>query len=285
MRFDIRFQLFMIVMTATIPGAAWAQTLSYVTNFDSADVTLIDTSDNTVLATVSVGTRPRNVAVAPNGAFAYVVNQGDHTVSVINASTQSVIRTVPVGSDPFGVAVSPDGAFVYVSNSFSNDISVIDTHTNSVVATIPVGFNPWDVVVSPDGAFAYTANSNSDDVSVIDLSLNAEIATVAAGNGPFLEASPVFERPMEDFLAPKHSQIALQTSFEVLNANPSWPFPSMRMMPPRPRVRDSSIRIVCCAASEGPTDVIASTAPCARTTRMIPSPQPVEDAAPRRSSA
>ncbi len=56
----------------------------YVTNeFGGNKVSVINTSSNTVVATVSVGNNPMDVAVTPDGAYAYVANSGDGTVSVI----------------------------------------------------------------------------------------------------------------------------------------------------------------------------------------------------------
>jgi YVTN family beta-propeller protein len=74
----------------------------YVANVASNTVSVIDTANDTVSATIYVGT-----------------NRG-----------------------PNGVAVTPDGEKVYVTNAFSNNVSVIDTTKNKVIATIPVGLNP-----------------------------------------------------------------------------------------------------------------------------------------------
>ena len=75
---------------------------------------VIDTSTNQVVDTVTVGSEPRGVAITPDGAFAYVVNQATldgNTVSVIQTSTDSVIATVAVGTNPAQVAITPDGKF------------------------------------------------------------------------------------------------------------------------------------------------------------------------------
>ena len=46
----------------------------YVANGGSANVSVIDTATNTVLATVPVGTNPRSIAVTPDGKRAYVTS-------------------------------------------------------------------------------------------------------------------------------------------------------------------------------------------------------------------
>lgn len=102
-------------------------------------MSVINTSSNTVVATMPVGANPVDVVLNPTGSRAYVDNSADNTVSVINTATNTVVATVPVGVFPLGVAVNPAGSRLYVTNSFANSVSVIDTSTNAVVATVAVG--------------------------------------------------------------------------------------------------------------------------------------------------
>jgi YVTN family beta-propeller protein len=133
-------------LLSTAPGDG---VFAYVTNFTSGNVSVIRTSDNTVVATVAVGNGPNGVAVTPDGAFAYVANFFSNNVSVIRTSDNTVVATVAVGNGPQLVAVTPDGAVAYVTNFSSNNVSVIRTSGNTVVATIAVGSAPRGVAVTP----------------------------------------------------------------------------------------------------------------------------------------
>ena len=87
---------------------AGAQALAqnaYITNLDASTVSVIDTTSNTVTATIPVGSGPLGVAVTPDGSTVYVANQGDNTVSVIG----EVAATIPGFSQPiaFGVFIGP----------------------------------------------------------------------------------------------------------------------------------------------------------------------------------
>jgi YVTN family beta-propeller protein len=124
--------------TATVQ----AQTPAYVTNNGSNTVSVIDTGNNTVVATIPVGFLPFGIAITPDGTRAYAANESSNTVSVIDTATNTVIATIPVGQTPFGVAITPDGTRAYVTNLNTNTVSVIDTATNIVIATIPVGLAP-----------------------------------------------------------------------------------------------------------------------------------------------
>jgi YVTN family beta-propeller protein len=95
---------------------ARAQPFAYVTIQTSGNVSVIDTSSNTVVATVPVGPLLTDVAITPDGAFAYVGSALSSSVSVINTSSNTVVATVPVDSWPNGLAITPNGAFAYVSN-------------------------------------------------------------------------------------------------------------------------------------------------------------------------
>ncbi|MGH9696549.1 MAG: YncE family protein, partial [Bryobacteraceae bacterium] len=57
-------------------GAAFAQAqpYAYVTNYASNTVSVIDTANGLVTATIHVGSFPSGVAITPSGAYAYVTN-------------------------------------------------------------------------------------------------------------------------------------------------------------------------------------------------------------------
>jgi YVTN family beta-propeller protein/parallel beta-helix repeat protein len=160
---------------------AQAASFAYIPNENSNNVSVIDTSTNTVIASVPVGNYPFGVAVNPTGTRVYVTNYISNKVSVIDTSNNTVIATVPVGTSPSGVAVNPEGTRVYVANTLSGNVSVIDTSNNTVTASISVGSEPWGVAVNPTGTRVYVANSGN--VSVIDTSNNT-VTNIVLGGTP-----------------------------------------------------------------------------------------------------
>jgi YVTN family beta-propeller protein len=89
--------------TPTLPGRA------FVANFSSANVTVIDTTTNTVVGTpIPVGTNPHGVGVDPTVHRAYVANDGANSVTVIDTTTNTVVGApIPVGGHPIGVGIGP----------------------------------------------------------------------------------------------------------------------------------------------------------------------------------
>ena len=199
---------------ATIPvgvystgiAAAPDGTLVYVANAgperpgigtcDPSTVSVIDTAENQVTATIPVGRGAHRLAVTPNGAFLYVANGCSQTVSVISTATNAVTATIQTNTNATEVAITPDGAFAYVTNALEDNVTVINTSTNGITTTIPVGGCPWGIAFTPDGAFAYVVNAapanvphgpvgcpiaGDGSVSVIDTATNRVVATVGAG--------------------------------------------------------------------------------------------------------
>lgn len=169
---------------------AHAQFLAYVSNYIDNTVSVLATANNSIVATIPVGSGPWGVVATPNGGYVYVANMNDGTVSVISTATNTVLGTIPVGAGPAGIAVTPNGAFVYVANSGASSIFVISTSANAVVATIPLSFSPTEVTISPNGAFAYAVGSGKTSMAVINTATNMVEATPtlpAPDDGP-----PVF---------------------------------------------------------------------------------------------
>jgi YVTN family beta-propeller protein len=169
-----------------MPQAASAAPLGYVPNHGAGTVSVIDTANNAVVATVAVGSEPLGAAVNPAGTRAYVTNQTavSGSVSVIDTSVNGVVATIATGARPSGVAVKLPGDFVYVTNRDDKTVQVIKAATNTVVKTVDVDNNPLGIAIDPAGNPAYVVNKGSNDVTVIDTTTNEVSTTIPVGNDP-----------------------------------------------------------------------------------------------------
>lgn len=170
-------------------GAAYT---AYVTYTSVDGVSVIDTQNNKLIATLRVGVSPEAVAITPDGKYVYVANTGygtnSDTTSVIDTATNKIIATVAVGNMPSGVAITPNGRYAYIPcegpDVVNGYVGVIDTTLNAVVATISVGLFPANIAITPNGLYAYVSNTGygANSVSVIDISTNKVIDTIGFGD-------------------------------------------------------------------------------------------------------
>lgn len=107
----------------------------YVVNNIDGTVSVINTSDNTVIDTdpiaagitpITVGSQPIVIAYDLINHDMYVTNQGDDSVSVIDTTTNQVIDTIKVGDFPTGIAYDIIHERMYVTNQDDSTISVIN---------------------------------------------------------------------------------------------------------------------------------------------------------------
>jgi phospholipase C len=148
----------------------------------SNTVSVIDTTTNTVAATVEVGQAPEVIAVSPDSSTVYVTCQdGLYVIDAASGRVRSVISRL---GGAHGVALAPDGSLAYVVESPGDALAVLETAGDRLVAEIPVGTLPWNVALTPDGSSAYVTNANADTVSVIATASRTVVATIPVGHIP-----------------------------------------------------------------------------------------------------
>src|SRR3989449_9732294 len=97
-----------------------------------------DSGGGTVVANVTVGNSPQDVAHDSGNGYVYVANWGSDTVTVIDGTT--VVATVPVGRRPRGVGYNSGNGDGYVANRGASNVTrMINT---TVVAAGPAGERP-----------------------------------------------------------------------------------------------------------------------------------------------
>ena len=175
--------------------------LVFVANRGDNTVSVIRTSDDTVIATIPLtGTgEPYNVEASPDGSTVYVVNKtiggggaGTSDVSVIDVASRAEVRKITLGgTSPEGLAISPDGASVYVVNRESETVDVISTATQLVTTSgIAAPSHPRDATFLPDGSKAYVVAEGDLFVLEGDPAQLGQIPSVTGVEGRDVVASP-----------------------------------------------------------------------------------------------
>src|SRR6202042_801277 len=114
----------------------------YVTNEVGGDMTVIDSGNYNVLATVPLGKRPRGIHASPDHKTIYVALSGspiggpnvdestlppaDHSfdgIGVFDVATLKLVKVMKAGNDPENFDVSHDGTQLYISNEDDSAVS------------------------------------------------------------------------------------------------------------------------------------------------------------------
>lgn len=149
-----------------VPVATRAAPFAYVANYGEGSISVIDTANNALVATVLVGSFPSSLAVNPSGTRVYV----DGTdLSIIDTTTNLVAKTLPAVGAP--MAFDPSGSRLYMlaggaQPTDPGQVIVLDTATNTVLAQIPVGLSPRGLAVAAGGMRVYVSNTFNDSESL-----------------------------------------------------------------------------------------------------------------------
>jgi len=157
---------------------------AYISNYESNDVTVVDTATATVVAVVDVGKPASTVAVNPVAQRAYAADS--RNVTVIDTATDQVIANIPYNDIGLplstAAAINATGTRLYVTDVGHGGIAVIDTATNAVIAHVFTRHQHFGIAVSPDGSRVYATSVYDDYVTVFDTATNTVVADIAIDN-------------------------------------------------------------------------------------------------------
>ena len=195
-------------------------------------VTVIDGSNDLVIANVPVGTSPRGIAVNTVTHLIYVTNYSSNNVSVIDGSNKASIAvsaTLAAGVNPYAVAVNSVTNFVYVGNQGSNTVTVIDGSQNldsHNYSLSEAGTSPSAVAVNPISNKVYLSNGPSNNVAVIQgasTEMPAEIITLASAG---IDPSALAVNPITNLTYVANGSSQFATVISGNNATSSTPIGS-----------------------------------------------------------
>lgn len=183
----------------------------YVTNQGSNTVSVINTSTNAVIATVSApsGSILTNLAVSPDNTKVFVISQNTGVLILSTSGLTFNPTPITVGTTPIDVAFDSTGR-AYVTNYTSQTVSIIST-SNTVTSTVNVHEGARGVTV--------TNVSGSDRVYVAFAGAsNSEVGYFAAGGGSVTYIS-VAGGPF--FIAARPDGTKVYTSLNITNKTAS----------------------------------------------------------------
>jgi YVTN family beta-propeller protein len=143
-----------------------------------------------VVARITVGLRPMDVALAPNGVF--VTNWNDNTLSRIDPATSQVLQTLTLtltgNAGPNSIAFGDGSLWVTTTewgdsdNLLPGTLERVNPVTGQQQATIPIGKGAFDVEVSPGAVWVTAYEDNA--VLRVDTATNTVAATIPVPGSP-----------------------------------------------------------------------------------------------------
>jgi YVTN family beta-propeller protein len=172
-----------LVTGAVAPAAALDDLGHYVfvPNRSSADVAVIDTRRDEVVAHVPVGRVPHQVVVSDTTGTMVASNTADDTISIIDLGTLETAATLTLDHEPEHMAVDPAGQVVAVGNIAAGTISLVSLDAPRELARIDGLYQPHNMTFSPDGSLLYVGNLGAGLVSVIDVAHAEVVNEIAIG--------------------------------------------------------------------------------------------------------
>jgi len=139
--------------------------LSGEDRIDVIDVTATEAIDSIRL---SMGDRPRELAITPDGKVLLSANTDSNSVSIIDLVSLTEVSKIRVGNGPNSVLMDPQGRRAYVFNTPSNTISVIDVPSRALVTNISTDPSPLRGQFNRRGDRVYVINEIYSYLTVID---------------------------------------------------------------------------------------------------------------------
>ncbi len=173
-----------MALATAVPGASALDDLAYhvfVPNRASADVAVIDTRVDRVVARIPVGQVPHQVAVSESLDRMTVSNTAENTLSVIDLKTLETVATLPLGHEPEHIALDPTGETVAVGNIGEGTVSLVSLAENREFARIGGLHQPHNMTFGADGTRLYVGNLGASFVSVVDVAEARVVDEIAVG--------------------------------------------------------------------------------------------------------
>lgn len=181
-----------------------------VSNEDSGELSIINASSDSLIATFDVGRRPRGIKTSRDGRCIFVALSGSPKcppavsraacarkvkdpskdgIARVDWRSKKVTQVYPGGSDPeqfdiIGPATGCGDTRLFIANEDVGQLSVVDTDQGKVIAEIKTGDEPEGVRVSPDGSVVVVASEEDDLLTFIDPQTYDVVANIAVGRRP-----------------------------------------------------------------------------------------------------
>lgn len=155
-----------------------------VTNWCSADLSIIDTETEKEIHRVPLDRYPRGIAIDSKSRYAYVSIMGEERIAIVKLSDFSVSWIPNVGKTPRHLCIDPSERFLYVTLSREGMVAKIDLIKNKVIAKTSTGKAARSMAMTPDGQFLYVVSYMDNTLAKVKTDNMQLVQTVKTNDKP-----------------------------------------------------------------------------------------------------
>jgi len=155
----------------------------YVLNHDASEVAVLNTADDTIAQTFSVGFSPNSMVLSSDEKLLYLATGAEKGVlQVLNLASGKIEKEVPGDHFPCGLSLTPDGKTLVVCNRFKDSVSFYELPEFKKIRTVSAIREPRGSAITPDGKTAFVINFlPNDPADSFDVACEVTAIDVATG--------------------------------------------------------------------------------------------------------
>jgi len=168
---------------------------AFTTNITAKSVSVIDLVRDSLVRTISAGSRVEGIAISPDASEVWTGANDDKVVLIFSPATGDKIATIDGFGMPYRMSITPDGKTAVVSDPGNESIKLVDAKTHTIRQTLDMTTlsdatgeaaahpSPQGVILSRDGRFAFVTLKALGKVAVIDIASGIVLKILTVGGG------------------------------------------------------------------------------------------------------
>jgi YVTN family beta-propeller protein len=155
----------------------------FVSSTDTGTVKVIDTTTDTIAASIDVGAKPAGIAITPDGHLVIAAVGGADEAVIIDASTNAVLRHVPVGQ-AHSSCITSDSHYAYVGSQVTASPAVVKVDLNADTPPQSFAVDKAPRALACEADRIYFSAVGLDAVEVLDPNSGTLGTPIASGGSP-----------------------------------------------------------------------------------------------------
>ncbi len=154
--------------------------LLLVSNWCSADLSIVDLRSETEIKRIPLGKYPRGIVIDSKSRYAYVSIMGEDKIAIIKLTDGSVSWLDNIGDTPRHLCLGPADRYLYVSLDREGKVKKYDLIRSRIAGETETGEGPRSMTLSPNGEILYVANYQGNTLSRVrteDMAITQHIST------------------------------------------------------------------------------------------------------------